>query len=98
MSFESIFLSTLHNIGYFVRGIITQKIIFQHPTQKKGFRLKLTAQMEDSVACIDVRQESVAKSLTFARSFHQSSNVDDVEKCGYFAVDKNKRDVRCDVS
>lgn len=42
--------------------------------------------MENSVASVDVREETVAQSLPLRRAFDQSSDVHDVQESGNFAV------------
>lgn len=51
--------------------------------------------MENSVASVDVREETVAQSLPLRRALDQSSDVHDVQESGNFAVkmelEKKKR-------
>lgn len=42
--------------------------------------------MENRIASTDMRQECVAKSLSFGSPFHQTSNVDDIQISRYFAA------------
>lgn len=47
--------------------------------------LTLTAEMEEGIARLDVRQEGISKALAFTGTLDQTSDVDHVEKCGHFA-------------
>lgn len=45
--------------------------------------------MEDSITGTNVREESIAKTLTFGSTLHQTGNIDDIEECRHFAANKN---------
>ncbi len=44
--------------------------------------------MEEGIAGLDVRQESVAEALAFGGPLDEAGNVDDVQECRNFAENK----------
>lgn len=49
---------------------------------------KRTAQVENGIARLDVREECVAQPLTLGRALHQAGDVDDVQKGGNFTENR----------
>lgn len=53
---------------------------------KYGSDVSLTAKMKNSVASVDVREETVPQSLALRGSLDQPSDVHDVQESRHFAV------------
>lgn len=47
--------------------------------------------MEKGIASADVRQKCIAKTLSFGSTFHQASDIDDIQIGRYFAAIWNLR-------
>ena len=60
------------------------------PLVSAPFSLKtiLTTQVEHSITGLDMRQESISQSLSLRSTFHQTSNIRDVQKRRYFTAKK----------
>ena len=72
--------------------ISTQPLVvapFSGGSVKQYFQQRiLTTQVEHSITGLDMRQESISQSLSLRSTFHQTSNIRDVQKRRYFTAKK----------
>ena len=74
--------------------ISTQPLVvapFSGGSVKQYFQQRiLTTQVEHSITGLDMRQESISQSLSLRSTFHQTSNIRDVQKRRYFTAKKRE--------